>query len=85
MEETALKKTSDELWIGKAGANQLMVRSRLCILYCCGNILSSLTIPSMKNDLKHSCLFQRLRDKEEDQGVHRPLDQVLDGAGWQNC
>lgn len=39
----------------------------------------------MKNKLKHSCLLQGLRHKEEDQGVHRPLDQVLDGAGWQNC
>ena len=74
MEETALKKTSDELWIGKAGANQLMVRSRLCILYCCGNILSSLTVSGMKNDLKHSRLLQGLRHEEEDQGVHRPLD-----------
>ena len=48
-------------------------------------ILSSLTVPSMKNKLKHSCLFQGFRHEEEDQGVHRPLDQVLDGAGWQNC
>ena len=35
----------------------------------------------MKNKLKHSCLFQGFRHEEEDQGVHRPLDQVLDGAG----
>ena len=35
----------------------------------------------MKDDLKHAGLFQRLCHKEKDQGVHRPLDQVLDGAG----
>ena len=39
----------------------------------------------MKDDLKHAGLFQRLCHKEKDQGVHRPLDQVLDGAGRQDC
>ena len=38
----------------------------------------------MKDDLKHAGLFQRLCHKEKDQGVHRPLDQVLDGAGRQD-
>ena len=39
----------------------------------------------MKDDLKHLACSNVFATRKKDQGVHRPLDQVLDGAGRQSA